>query len=113
VLIHTEWRAVVAVSSADIASALFRLSITRASMASKAMRITDHSCGTDTWSGANSRAPNLRQGFPTELFDALWTSGFEVRPEDLGENIAAVALDLECLSLGTLLPAWRLSDALT
>jgi MOSC domain-containing protein YiiM len=51
------------------------------------------------------KAPNLRQVhlIPGELFDALRTSGFEVRPGDLGENIAMVGLDLECLPLGTLL----------
>jgi MOSC domain-containing protein YiiM len=53
----------------------------------------------------NPKAPNLRQVhlIPSELFDALRTSGFEVRPGDLGENIATVGLDLECLPLGTLL----------
>jgi MOSC domain-containing protein YiiM len=53
----------------------------------------------------NPKAPNLRQIhlIPSELFDALQTSGFEVRPGDLGENIATVGLDLECLPLGTLL----------
>jgi hypothetical protein len=53
----------------------------------------------------NPKAPNLRQVhlIPSELFDALQTSGFEVRPGDLGENIATVGLDLECLPLGTLL----------
>jgi hypothetical protein len=47
----------------------------------------------------NPKAPNLRQIhlIPSELFDALQTSGFEVRPGDLGENIATVGLDLECL----------------
>ena len=47
----------------------------------------------------NPKAPNLRQVhlIPSELFDALRTSGFEVRPGDLGENIATVGLDLECL----------------
>jgi MOSC domain len=53
----------------------------------------------------NPKAPNLRQVhlIPSELFDALQTSGFDVRPGDLGENIATVGLDLECLPLGTLL----------
>jgi MOSC domain-containing protein YiiM len=53
----------------------------------------------------NPKAPNFRQVhlIPSELFDALRTSGFEVRPGDLGENIATVGLDLECLPLGTLL----------
>jgi MOSC domain-containing protein YiiM len=51
------------------------------------------------------RAPNLRQVhlIPSELYDTLRTSGFEVRPGDLGENIATVGLDLECLPLGTVL----------
>lgn len=54
---------------------------------------------------SNPKAPNLRQVhlIPSELFDALRTSGFKVRPGDLGENIATVGLDLECLPLGTLL----------
>ncbi len=53
----------------------------------------------------NPKAPNLRQVhlIPSELFDELRTSGFEVRPGDLGENIATVGLDLECLPLGTML----------
>lgn len=53
----------------------------------------------------NPKVPNLRQvhPLPSELFDALRTSGFEVRPGDLGENIATVGLDLECLPLGTML----------
>ncbi|WP_244553014.1 MOSC domain-containing protein [Bradyrhizobium erythrophlei] len=53
----------------------------------------------------NPKAPNLRQVhlIPSELFDALRTSGFEVCQGDLGENIATVGLDLECLPLGTLL----------
>jgi MOSC domain-containing protein YiiM len=53
----------------------------------------------------NPKAPNLRQVHlvPSELFDALRASGFEVRSGDLGENIATVGLDLECLPLGTVL----------
>jgi MOSC domain-containing protein YiiM len=53
----------------------------------------------------NPKAPNLRQVhlIPSELFDTLQRSGFEVRPGDLGENIATVGLDLECLPLGTVL----------
>jgi MOSC domain-containing protein YiiM len=53
----------------------------------------------------NPKAPNLRQVhlIPSELFDALRTSGFEVHPGDLGENIATVGLDLECFPLGTIL----------
>jgi MOSC domain-containing protein YiiM len=49
------------------------------------------------------KAPNLRQVhlIPSELFGALRTSGFEVRSGDLGENIATLGLDLECLPLGT------------
>lgn len=53
----------------------------------------------------NPKAPNLRQVhlIPSELFDALRTSGFEVRPGDVGENIATVGLDLESFPLGTIL----------
>jgi MOSC domain-containing protein YiiM len=53
----------------------------------------------------NPKTPNLRQVhlIPSELFDALRTSGFEVHPGDLGENIATVGLDLECFPLGTIL----------
>jgi hypothetical protein len=53
----------------------------------------------------NPMAPNLRQVhlIPSELFDALRSSGFEVRPGDLGENIATVGLDLENFPLGTIL----------
>ena len=53
----------------------------------------------------NPKAPNLRQVhlIPSELFDALRNSGVELRPGDLGENIATVGLDLEGLPLGTLL----------
>jgi MOSC domain-containing protein YiiM len=53
----------------------------------------------------NPMAPNLRQVhlIPSELFDALQSSGFEVRPGDLGENIATVGLDLESFPLGTIL----------
>ena len=53
----------------------------------------------------NPKAPNLRQVhlIPSELFDALRTSGFEVHPGDLGENIATVGLDLESFALGTIL----------
>ena len=51
------------------------------------------------------RAPNLRQVhlIPSELFDVLRSSGFEVRPGDLGENIATIGLDLECFPLGAVL----------
>jgi MOSC domain-containing protein YiiM len=50
-------------------------------------------------------AANLRQVhlIPSELFDALRTRGFEVRPGNLGENITTLGLDLECLPLGTML----------
>jgi MOSC domain-containing protein YiiM len=53
----------------------------------------------------NPMAPNLRQVhlIPSEIFDALQSSGFEVRPGDLGENIATVGLDLERFPLGTIL----------
>jgi MOSC domain-containing protein YiiM len=51
------------------------------------------------------KVPNLRQVHlvPSELFDTLRTSGFEVRPGDLGENITTGGLNLECFPLGTLL----------
>jgi MOSC domain-containing protein YiiM len=50
-------------------------------------------------------AANLRQVhlIASELFDALRTRGFKVRPGDLGENITTMGLDLECLPLGTTL----------
>jgi hypothetical protein len=53
----------------------------------------------------NPKAPNLRQVhlIPSELFHALQASGFEVRPGDLGENIATVGFDLEHFPLGSLL----------
>jgi MOSC domain-containing protein YiiM len=53
----------------------------------------------------NPEGPNLRQVhlIPSELFDALRSSGFEVHPGDLGDNIATVGVDLERFSLGTLL----------
>jgi MOSC domain len=53
----------------------------------------------------NPKVLNLRQVHlvPSELFDALRSSGFEVHPGELGENIATVGLDLECLPLGTVL----------
>ena len=49
------------------------------------------------------RAPNLRQVhlIPSELFDALRKSGFDVSPGDLGENITTAGLDLETLPLNT------------
>ena len=49
------------------------------------------------------RAPNLRQVhlIPSELFDALRNSGFDVGPGDLGENITTAGLDLETLPLNT------------
>jgi MOSC domain-containing protein YiiM len=51
------------------------------------------------------KAPNLRQVhlIPSELFDALRSSGFEVHPGELGENISTLGLDLESLPLGTML----------
>jgi MOSC domain-containing protein YiiM len=53
----------------------------------------------------NPRAPNLRQVhlIPSELFDALRTSGYDVRSGDFGENITTVGLDLEGFPLGTVL----------
>jgi MOSC domain-containing protein YiiM len=49
------------------------------------------------------QAPNLRQVhlIPSELFDALRNSGFDVSPGDLGENITTAGLDLETLPLNT------------
>jgi hypothetical protein len=49
----------------------------------------------------NPRAPNLRQVhlIPSELFDALRNSGFDVGPGDLGENITTAGLELETLPL--------------
>ena len=49
------------------------------------------------------QAPNLRQVhlIPSELFDAMRKSGFEVSPGDLGENITTAGLDLETLPLNT------------
>jgi hypothetical protein len=74
-------------------------------MASKAMRITDCSCDTDTWRAAirGRQTSGRSTSSPSELFDVLRSSGFEVRPGDLGENIATIGLDLECLPLGAVL----------
>jgi hypothetical protein len=49
------------------------------------------------------RALNLRQVhlIPSELFDALRNSGFDVGPGDLGENITTAGLELETLPLNT------------
>jgi MOSC domain-containing protein YiiM len=51
----------------------------------------------------NPRAPNIRQVhlITNELFDAVRTSGYDVRPGDLGENITTLGLDLEWFPLGT------------
>jgi MOSC domain-containing protein YiiM len=38
---------------------------------------------------------------PSELFDALRNSGFDVSPGELGENITTAGLDLETLPLNT------------
>jgi MOSC domain-containing protein YiiM len=48
-------------------------------------------------------APNLRQVhlIPSELFNALRKSGFDVSPGDLGENITTAGLALEMLPLNT------------
>ena len=53
----------------------------------------------------NPTAANLRQVhlIPSELFDALRTRGFAVRPGNLGENITTMGFDLECFPLGTVL----------
>jgi MOSC domain-containing protein YiiM len=49
------------------------------------------------------QAPNLRQVhlIPSELFDAVRKSGFDVSPGNLGENITTAGLDLETLPLNT------------
>lgn len=49
------------------------------------------------------QAPNLRQVhlIPSELFDAVRKSGFDIGPGDLGENITTAGLDLETLPLNT------------
>jgi MOSC domain-containing protein YiiM len=71
-------------------------------MASKAMRITDLSCGTDTWRAAIRRRPTFgrstlsRANCSTRSGRAASTSA-----GDLGENITTVGLDLEFLPLGT------------
>ena len=53
----------------------------------------------------NPDAPNLRQVhlIHEELFDELRTSGFQVRPGDIGENVTTRGLDLLALPTGTLL----------
>jgi MOSC domain-containing protein YiiM len=68
------------------------------------MRITDLSCGTAIWRAAIQRRPTFGSSTSSRTnCSMLRTSGFEVRPGDLGENIATVGLDLESLPLGTLL----------
>ena len=71
-------------------------------MASKAMRITDLSCGTDTWRGAIQRRPTSGRSTSSRANYSMRSgrSGFEVHPGNLGENIATVGLDLEMLSSG-------------
>jgi MOSC domain-containing protein YiiM len=51
------------------------------------------------------RQPNLRQIhlIATELLDELKTSGFDVQPGDLGENISTRNVDLTALPQSTLL----------
>ncbi|WP_229162705.1 MOSC domain-containing protein, partial [Bradyrhizobium brasilense] len=51
------------------------------------------------------RLPNLRQVhlIPFELFPSLLEAGFEVGAGDLGENVTTAGLDLERMSLGTLI----------
>lgn len=53
----------------------------------------------------NPDAPNLRQVhlIHEELFDELRTSGFQVRPGDIGENVTTRGLDLLALPTGTIL----------
>ena len=74
-------------------------------MASKAMRITDHSCGTDTWRGAIQRRPTSGRSTSSRANYSMGSRlpDSKCAPGDLGENIATVGLDLECLPLGTLL----------
>jgi hypothetical protein len=49
--------------------------------------------------------PNLRQVhlLPSELFDDLRIAGYHLHPGQLGENVTTAGLNLERLSLGTLL----------
>ena len=58
------------------------------------------------------QAPNLRQVhlIPSELFDAVRKSGFDVGPGDLGENITTAGLDLETLPLNTQLRIGSLAN---
>ena len=53
----------------------------------------------------NPDAPNLRQVhlIHEELFDELRTSGFQVHPGDIGENVTTRGLDLLALPTGTIL----------
>jgi MOSC domain-containing protein YiiM len=53
----------------------------------------------------NPDAPNLRQVhlIHEELFDEIRTSGFQVRPGDIGENVTTRGLDLLALPTGTIL----------
>ena len=53
----------------------------------------------------NPDAPNLRQVhlIHEELFDELRTSGFQIRPGDIGENVTTRGLDLLALPTGTIL----------
>ncbi|UPJ80701.1 MULTISPECIES: MOSC domain-containing protein [unclassified Bradyrhizobium] len=55
------------------------------------------------------RLANLRQVhlIPSELFASLSEAGFEVAAGDLGENITTAGLDLERMSLGTLIELGR------
>lgn len=51
------------------------------------------------------RLANLRQVhlIPSELFEALRSEGYPVRPGELGENITTTGLELERMPLGTLI----------
>jgi hypothetical protein len=63
----------------------------------------------------NPKAPNLRQIhlIPSELFDALQTSGFEVRPPEISARTSLRSGTISNASPGHVAPAWRLSDART
>lgn len=58
---------------------------------------------------ADSTQPNLRQVhlIHTELFEELGKKGFEVKPGDMGENIATRGINLLSLPRGSLLRVGR------
>jgi hypothetical protein len=83
-------------------------------MASKAMRITDHSCGTDTWRGAIQRRPTsgrstssrANYSMRSRLPDSKCAPEFSARTSLPSGSISNA-------SPGHVAPAWRLSDART